>query len=199
VPVPVPVPVPAPTPISIPIPPPTPANAPVTLPAGSPPPVLTQPMPTKTKLGLALAIAIPLVAGFEGLFTKAYKDPVGVTTICYGITNHDRPVRMGDTYTKAECQKMLGEDLVKYDAQMRKCINPAVVEKMGPNRRAAMISFVYNVGQGNLCKSNVARLMNAGQTQAACNALLQWNRAGGRVLKGLQNRRAAERIYCLKD
>lgn len=146
-----------------------------------------------------LAVAIPFVAGWEGLFTKAYKDPVGVVTICYGITNHDRPVRMGDTYTKEECQKMLGEDLVKYDAQMRKCINPAIVDKMGPNRRAAMVSFTYNVGQGNLCKSNVARLMNAGRTKEACNALLQWNRAGGRVLKGLQNRRAAERTLCLKD
>lgn len=154
---------------------------------------------TAGAIAAMLAVAIPFVGGWEGLYTKAYRDPVGVITICYGVTNHDRPVRMGDTYSVEECKKMLGEDLVKYDAQMRKCIKQDVVDKMGPNRRAAMVSFTYNVGQGNLCKSNVARLMNAGRTKEACNALLQWNRAGGRVLKGLQNRRAAERVLCLKD
>ncbi len=145
--------------------------------------------------GAWLAIAITIVAGFEGLYTKAYKDPIGVVTICYGITNHDRPVRMGDTYTKEQCQEFLGKDLEKYKVMMEKCITVP----MPPARTAAMVSFTYNVGQGNLCKSSVARKMNAGDVRGACDALLMWNKAGGRVFRGLDRRRAAERQLCLRE
>ncbi len=145
--------------------------------------------------GAWLAIAMTMVAGFEGLYTHAYKDPVGVTTVCYGVTNADRKVRMGDHYTPAECKAMLGEDLPRYKKQVEKCIHVA----MPPHRTAAMVSFVYNVGQGNLCKSSVARKMNAGDVKGACEALMLWNKAGGRVLKGLTTRRAAERQDCLRS
>lgn len=155
-----------------------------------------KPLPnTPGKAAAWLAICITFTAGWEGLSTKAYKDPVGVVTICYGVTNHDRPVRMGDTYSKEECQRMLGEDLLKYKAMMEKCIRVS----MPPHRTAAMVSFTYNVGQGNLCKSTVARKMNAGDVRGACDALLMWNKAGGRVLKGLDNRRKAERTLCLRE
>jgi lysozyme len=160
------------------------------------PPKLPNPLPTTPgKAAAWLAIAITFVAGWEGLYTKAYRDPIGVVTICYGITNHDRPVRMGDTYTAAECKQMLGDDLMKYMAQTRKCIPK--IDTFPPNRQAALVSFTYNVGQGNLCKSSVARHLNAGRVKQGCDALLLYNKAGGRVLRGLTNRRAAEHKLCL--
>lgn len=142
-----------------------------------------------------LAVAVVIVASFEGLYTKAYKDPVGVTTICYGITNHDRPVKMGDRYSKEECVQFLKEDLIKYKKMVDRCIKA----DMPPHRTAAMVSFVYNVGQGNLCKSSVARKLNAGDVRGGCNALLLYNKAGGRVFRGLERRRAAERALCLRN
>lgn len=142
-----------------------------------------------------LGLALTMVAAFEGLYTHAYKDSVGVTTICYGVTNVDRRVRMGDHYTKDECKEFLAEDLPKYKAMVDKCIHVP----MPPHRTAAMVSFTYNVGQGNLCKSSVARYINAGQPLRGCDALMAWNKAGGRVLRGLTNRRAAEREACRRS
>lgn len=164
----------------------TPANA-APAPAGPP--------RAPAVAGTWLALAITMVAGFEGLYTHAYKDVVGVTTICYGVTNSDRPVKMGDTATPAQCKEMLAKDLVRYKAMVDKCIHVA----MPPNRTAAMVSFVYNVGQGNLCKSSVARHLNAGEVRQGCDSLMQWNKAGGREIKGLTNRRAKERVSCLRS
>lgn len=173
-----------PPPVRVPVPPPhTPAPR---APVGAPP-----------AKAAWIAIAMVAVAGFEGLYTKAYKDPVGVVTICYGVTNADRPVHMGDKYTPAECKKFLEEDLPKYYAMVRKCIPK--IDSFPPHRQAALVSFTYNVGQGNLCKSSVARKLNAGDVRGGCDALLLWNKAGGRELRGLTNRRVAERKECLRS
>jgi lysozyme len=144
-----------------------------------------------------LGAALALVAAWEGLYTHAYRDPVGVVTVCYGVTNYDRPVKMGDKYTAEECKGMLLEMLPKYNAMVKKCIPK--IEEFPSHRHAALVSFTYNVGQGNLCKSSVARHLNAGNVRAGCDALLMWNRAGGRVLKGLDNRRRQEREWCLRS
>lgn len=145
--------------------------------------------------GAWLGLALTMVAAFEGLYTHAYKDVVGVTTVCYGVTNADRPVRMGDKYTVAECKDMLAEDLPRYAKMVDKCIHVP----MPPHRYASMVSFVYNVGEGNLCKSSVARYMNAGQVTRACDSLMLWNKAGGRVIRGLTIRRSQERVDCKRN
>lgn len=147
--------------------------------------------------GAWIALALSLVAGWEGLYTHAYRDPIGVVTVCYGITNSDRPVKMGDKYSAEECKAMLQEALPRYDAQVRKCI-PGI-DNFPPRRHAALVSFTYNVGQGALCKSSVARHLNAGHVQQGCDALLLYDRAGGKVLKGLHNRRVQERAWCLRS
>jgi lysozyme len=156
---------------------------------------MAKPTVTVTAKGAWLGLALSLVGAWEGLYTHAYKDSVGVTTICYGVTNVDRPVHMGDKYDVAQCKEMLLEDLPRYDAMVQKCVHV----DMPPHRHAAIVSFTYNVGQGNLCKSSVARYLNAGKVNEACNALLLYNRGGGRVIKGLDNRRHAERLWCLRS
>jgi lysozyme len=165
-------------------------------PAATPDAKPTLTMSTGAK-GAWLGFALSIVAAWEGLYTHAYRDPVNVVTICYGVTNADRPVKMGDKYTAEECKGMLREMLPKYDAMAKKCI-PAL-DSFPPHRHAAIVSFTYNVGQGNLCKSSVARHLNAGNVKAGCDALLMWNKAGGQVLKGLDNRRRQEREWCLRS
>ncbi len=140
----------------------------------------------------AAALAITLIAGFEGLRTYAYRDPVGIPTICFG---HIEGVRMGERKTPDQCKALLVEDLPRYEAQVDRCIQVA----MPPHRRAAIISFTYNVGGGALCKSSVARDMNTGRTRQACDNLLKYVYARGIYLPGLTNRRVAERAACLRE
>jgi lysozyme len=145
-----------------------------------------------------LVVAVTVVSGFEGFVPKAKKDIVGVPTVCYGATAADH-VDLSKVYTKQECQQMLGQDLLKYDAQIQKCITPKVYAALPPNRHAALVSLDYNVGPGAFCKSSVVRQLNAGNVTAACNDFLLYDRAGGKVVQGLVNRRKAEQKLCLSN
>jgi lysozyme len=141
----------------------------------------------------ALAIAIVLTGSFEGVRLWAYKDVVGIPTVCFGET---RGVRMGDHYTLEECQAMLGTALVEFQAGMDKCIRKP--EAIPNETRAAFDSFAYNVGVNAFCHSSVLTSINAGNLRKACGDLLKWTRGGGRVLSGLVNRRAQENKICLE-
>ena len=145
-----------------------------------------------------VSICVALVSPWEGLFLHPYRDAVGVKTVCYGATAADG-VDLNRSYTKQECQDMLARDLPKYDLQVQHCLTPAAYTAMPPHRHAAVVSFTYNLGGGALCKSAVAKNLNRGNIQAACDAMLAYNRAGGRVLAGLTNRRKAERALCLEN
>jgi lysozyme len=144
-------------------------------------------------LTVAGALAVGFVGGKEGVSTKAYRDIVGVPTICFGET---RGVKMGDTATMDECKAMLGDALVEFEGNMRACLtNP---DKIPDKPYVAFLSLSYNIGSRAFCGSTVARKANAGDLIGACNAMLVWNKAGGRVIKGLSLRRAEERRMCLE-
>jgi lysozyme len=143
---------------------------------------------------LTLALAISAITAFEGFRSVGVHDPIdppGVNTICYGYIDK---VKVGDRKTKEECKALLATDIPRYDAMVKKAIHV----DMPPHRHAAMISFTYNVGGGALAKSSVARHMNAGRTAQACDALMLYVYANGKRLKGLENRRKAERAMCLR-
>ena len=138
------------------------------------------------------AAAIALVAGWEGLRTKAYLDAVKIPTVCFGET---RGVKLGDSYTAQQCKTMLGNRLVEFEMGMRKCLkNPDAVPD---GAYVAALSLSYNIGTGAFCRSSVRKLLDAGQIRAACDAFRRFTRAGGMRLQGLVNRREAERAICL--
>ena len=145
----------------------------------------------KTNASLAAA-AVALVGAWEGVRTYAYRDIVGVPTVCFGET---RGVKMGDRYTMEECRAMLGDGIVEFEAGIRKCLTrpDAVPDKA----YVAFLSLSYNIGTGAFCKSTVARRTNAGDYRGACEAISLFNKAGGRVVQGLVNRRQDERRICL--
>lgn len=147
----------------------------------------------------AAALAVACLCTWEGMDLTAKHqaiDPPGVITACIGETNYDRKdLREGQRFTREECKRRLLEDMPKYAEQVDRCIHV----DMPPHRRAAMISFTYNVGGATLCRSSVARNLNAGRVQEGCDALMLYDRANGRVLKGLENRRRYERDWCLRD
>ncbi|WP_155846305.1 lysozyme [Agrobacterium sp. 10MFCol1.1] len=145
------------------------------------------------KSGALMAGAVALVGAWEGVKTVAYKDIVGVPTVCFGET---RGVKMGDRYTMDECRAMLGDALVEFETNMRKCLKAPDLIPDKPY--TAFLSLSYNIGTGAFCGSTVARKANEGDLKGACNAIPAWNRAGGRVVKGLVNRRAEEQKICLE-
>jgi lysozyme len=138
------------------------------------------------------ALAVGLVAGGEGLRTVAYKDPVGIPTICFGET---KGVKMGDRKTPEECQNMLEVRLEEFYGNALACLPE--LENQGEKRKAAHISLIYNIGAGAYCKSSVVRLAKAGYWKESCDAFLKFRFAKGIPLPGLTNRRNHEREYCL--
>lgn len=151
-------------------------------------------MTPETKAGVGkiarwLVICTSAVAGFEGLYTQAYLDPVKVPTICFG---HIEGVYLGQHKTKKECEDLLVSDLILYDYKAQKCVHVAI----GDSRRAAIDSFAYNVGISAWCRSTFNKRLNAGDP-LACDELRKWTRAGPfKRLPGLVKRREAERIMC---
>lgn len=65
------------------------------------------------------------------------------------------------------------------------------------NQLVAAVSLAYNIGPVAYRRSTVARKFRAGDWRGACNAFLSWSYAGGKQVKGLLNRRQAERRVCL--
>lgn len=130
-----------------------------------------------------------LVTWFEGRSLVAYLDPVGIPTICDGVT---LGVKLGDRATPDQCDQLLQRELrialTAVDRQVR--------VPLPDTRRAALGSFVYNVGEGQFSRSTLLRLLNAGDTRGACAQLSRWIYASGKKLAGLANRRAAERELC---
>ncbi|WP_417839838.1 lysozyme [Tritonibacter scottomollicae] len=141
--------------------------------------------------GVALASAVTFIGDWEGLRTTAYRDIVGVWTVCYGETKGVHP---RDRYSEAECDAMLAREIIAYEAALDRCLKPEVPVGM----KIALVSWTYNVGPGAACRSTLVRKANAGDLAGACNELPRWNRAGGRVIRGLTNRRMSERAMCLK-
>lgn len=138
-------------------------------------------------------LAVATISHFEGVRTAAYRDSIGMPTICFGET---RGVHMGDRKTMDECREMLGDALLDYERAMVRCLdNPAAI----PDKvYVATLSLVYNIGPGNFCRSSIRRYLNRGEYRRACERFPVFNRAGGRTLKGLIYRRGEEKKLCLE-
>ena len=147
--------------------------------------------PKKTAgLSACMALCLPLTAQYEGLKTRAYLDPIGIPTICFGETEN---VSIGDIKTVEECNTMLTARLGYFAFQ----VDNMVTVEISPEEHAALSSFSYNVGLTAFKNSTLLRKLNDGMHIAACNELPRWNKAGGRVLPGLVKRREAEKKLCL--
>lgn len=154
-----------------------------------------RPKSSGTGLAAVLAAAAVFVAPWEGERTEAYLDRIAdppVWTVCYGET---KGVQQGDSYTAQQCLDMLSASLAGYHAQLAKCVPTLPAQPQGV--QVALTSWTYNIGAGAACRSTLAKLANAGDWRGACNQLPRWDKAGGKVVRGLTNRRAAEQKLCL--
>lgn len=155
--------------------------------------------PKQRALALAAAAAIAIPA--EGVRQVAYRDPVGILTVCMGTTGED--VIVGKIYSLDECRKFLDRDMNKALDYVDRCVPGLPVPVL-----AAFGDAVYNLGPKIACDtrpppygSTAARRLKAGDLKGACDELPRWNKiqlVGQYVpLPGLTKRRAREQALCL--
>ena len=139
---------------------------------------------------------IELLKRFEGCKLTAYQDSVGVWTIGYGTTEGAGfgPITKGMKISQATADDWLVDGLSKYE----RAVSMALVRSPTQNQFDAMVSLCYNIGPGAFAGSTVCRAFNAGKIAMAANGFLLWNKAKGKVLKGLTARRAAEMALFMK-
>lgn len=135
-----------------------------------------------------------LIRHYEGLRLTAYKDAVGIWTIGYGDTGPD--VVSGLSITKQEAEQRLARRLAR---EFEPGVHQALTRAPTQWQFDAMVSLAYNVGVRNVQGSTLVKRFNEGKELEAANQFPVWQNAGGRSLKGLRRRRAAERAFFLGE
>jgi len=136
---------------------------------------------------------LSLIKKFEGCPVDqdgncyAYQDVVGVWTIGFGRT---KDVKEGDKMTKDEAVYLLEEEMMEYEGY----INDLVEVPLEQNQFDALVSWVYNLGSGNLQSSTMLRVLNEGKYEEVPAQIRRWNKAGGEVYEGLVKRRESEAV-----
>ena len=136
----------------------------------------------------ALEILIKLIKDSEGCKLTSYQCPAGVWTVGYGYTGTD--IKKGLCWTQAkadECLLVTAMSVLDRAVKYSPILATANIEKL-----AAIADFIYNLGVGNYAKSTLKKQVDAGNWLAASSEIKKWDKAGGKVLKGLTIRRNKE-------
>ena len=142
------------------------------------------------------------IVGYEGKLKLlpdgrycAYRCPANVPTIYAGVT---KGVYDGMVVTEAEGEAMFAAELAKCEA----AVTRLVTVDLNQNEFDALVSFVYNCGEGALQRSTILKRLNKNDREGAAKAFHAWNKArvNGKltVLRGLTSRRASEAALFLK-
>ena len=133
-----------------------------------------------------------LIKEFEGLSLKPYKCSAGVPTIGYGSTYYENGIRvqMSDApITGARAEVLLKHVADRFALKVANLLKKPVTQ----NQFNALVSFAFNVGSGALASSTLLKLVNTNPNDAMiAKQFLRWNRANGKVIQGLTNRRIKE-------
>ena len=141
-------------------------------------------------LAFSASALIGLVS-HEGYTGKAMIPiPGDVPTIGFGPTEG---VKMGDTITPVKALERAYTDIAKFEGPVKQCVNVPLYQ----HEYDAYISLAYNIGTQNFCSSTLVKKLNVPLYTEACNEILRWNRAKGKVIKGLTIRRQKEHKKCL--
>jgi lysozyme len=136
------------------------------------------------------AAALVGIATHEGYVGQAYRDIAGVWTIGFGTTEQ---VKAGDKIDPVRALQRKMADVQKFEGALKRCVKVPLHQ----HEYDAFLSLAYNIGPGAFCGSTLVKRLNAEDYPGACREILRWNRAGGRVVQGLVNRREAEYRQCI--
>lgn len=140
---------------------------------------------------------VDLIKRFEGCKLTAYRCPAGKWTIGYGTTSDSGigvQVSAGMRISEEQAEAYLWRTLEHFSEKMLPLFTTIVPT---PNQFGAMLSLAYNIGLTAFKKSTCLKRFNAGDVKGAAEALQWFNKANGKKLQGLVNRRAAEATYML--
>lgn len=145
--------------------------------------------------------AIELVKKFEGFSEHPYTCPAGKLTIGYGSTmwgENGKKRRIWESLrvSEGEATTQMVADLEDFAAKIQK----DVVVPLSDAQLGALAALAYNVGWSEALKtSTLLRKLNAGDYKGAADQMDRWVHAGGKKLRGLVARRAAEKELFLSE
>ena len=130
---------------------------------------------------------IDLIKRFEGFSRTVYFCPAGYPTIGYGhVVKDDEDFSAG--IDEAQAEELLRQDAMIAERAVLRLINVPLTD----GQFDALVSFTYNLGGGALQRSTLRRKINRNEHGEVPEQFMRWVWAGGRKLKGLVRRRAAE-------
>lgn len=130
-----------------------------------------------------------MIKQFEGIRLKAYKAVPSEQYYTIGIGHYGPDVSKDMVITEQEAEDMFRNDVERFEKYVNNLGLP-----LNQNQFDALVSFTYNCGPGNLKK------LVAGRTPSQiADAMLQYNKSGGKVISGLTKRRKAERELFIKE
>ena len=146
----------------------------------------------RTKIASLVLSALALV----GIATHEGYSPTPITpikgdvpTIGFGST---QGVKLGDKTDPVKALQRTMRDIEAKESAVKKCVKVPLYQ----HEYDAYISLAYNIGVGNFCSSTLVKKLNVEDYAGACKEILRWDRAQGRVVKGLTIRRQAEYKQC---
>jgi lysozyme len=149
---------------------------------------------TRTRMVVAAlslsAAGLVGIVGYEGYTDHAVIPiPGDVPTIGFGTTEG---VKLGDKIAPPAALERALRDATKFEGALRTCVTVPLHQY----EYDAFVSLAYNVGPAAFCNSTLVQKLNLGDYSGACAQIDRWVRAGGKVVRGLVNRRAKERALC---
>jgi lysozyme len=151
--------------------------------------------------------AIAVIKHHEGVRQKPYKCPAKLWTVGVGHVLYPEqgklPLDQRDNFamkiedfrifSMEEVDAILRRDLDRFERGVEKYCPVPLTQGMFDG----LVSFAFNVGLGTLQRSTLRQKLLRGDKEGAAEELLKYCMAGGKILKGLQNRRIDERAMFL--
>ncbi len=134
---------------------------------------------------------LQMLAHHEGVRRKPYRCPAGLWTVGVGHLIGDGrslPDSWNRTFTLEEVYDLLAKDVARFEKGVKKFVPIPLTQ----GEFDCLVSFSFNLGLGTLQRSTLRQALLRGDKVAAMQSLRKYNKAGGRVLRGLDNRRKDE-------
>lgn len=141
---------------------------------------------------------LDIVKSFEGLSLSVYKCPSDKWTIGWGST-YDLENKPITKHHKDITEQEAEDYLLKGLEDSEEAVRTLVEVPLNSNQFSALVSLVYNIGRGNFSHSTMLKHLNRKDYGLASEEFPKWRKSGGRVLKGLERRRAKELELFLKE
>lgn len=146
-----------------------------------------------------------MIRHHEGVRTRPYRCPASLWTVGVGHLLYPEQAKLpvaerlqflllsedNRVWTLPEVDALLASDLLRFERGVTR-LCPVGFNHQG--QFDALVSFAFNVGLGNLQRSSLRMKHNRGQFEEAAEEFMKWTKAGGKVLRGLVNRRNDEQM-----